>query len=86
MREEKVITTGTYLQELIEQKKREVAARRNDAGLVSMWPEAIKEVLPKFPNLGPVEKSALRGNVEGQIRRLCQVTKRDQHMFTPALK
>jgi hypothetical protein len=61
---EKVESPAAYLKERIAQKTREVAARQNDAGLVSMWPEAVKEVLAKFPNLSSEQRSALRANVE----------------------
>ncbi len=77
---------GTYLQQRIEQKTREVAKTRNNAGLVAMWPEAVKEVLVKFPSLSPAEKSALRSNVEGQVQLLCTRTGSDPHMFAPALQ
>jgi hypothetical protein len=47
-----------------------------------MWPEAVKEVLAKFPNLSPDEKAALRGNVDGQIHSMGGRTTQD---FTAAL-
>ncbi len=80
------LSPGSYLQELIVQKTREVAARHNDAGLVGMWPEAIRDVLSKYPNLSREERSSLRGNVEGQIKLLCARTKKSPHDFTPALQ
>lgn len=78
-------TPGTYFTKLIVQKMREVAKTRNAGGYVAMWPEAVKDVLAKFPNLSNVEKSALRSNVEGQIKLMCVRTRRSPHMFTPAL-
>jgi hypothetical protein len=48
-----------------------------------MWPEAVKEVLAKFPNLSPTDKEALRGNVDGQIHSMSARTKQD---FTAALQ
>jgi hypothetical protein len=83
---EKQITPGAYLKQLIDQKTKEVAATHNDAGLVSMWTEAVREVLAKFPNLSTVEKSALQVNVEAQIQALCTRTKRNLEMFKPALQ
>jgi hypothetical protein len=83
---EKIETPGTYLHERIEQKKREVAARHNDAGLVSVWPEAVREVMSKFPKLSAEQRASLRGNVEGQIKLLCVRTNKSPHTFTPALQ
>ena len=83
---EKQITPGTYFKQLIDQKTREAAATRDDAGLVSMWSATVKEVLVKFPNLSTVEKSALQVNVEAQIQALCTRTKRNLEMFKPALQ
>ena len=74
------------MQERINQKMREVAKRRNDAGLVSMWPEAVNDVLAKFPNLSRLERASLRGNVEAQIKLLCVRTNKSPHTFTPALQ
>ena len=48
-----------------------------------MWPEAVKEVLAKFPNLSPADKAALRGNVDGQIHSMGGRTHQD---FTAALQ
>lgn len=83
---EEPITPGTYLQQLIEQKSREVAKTQNTAGYFAMWPEAVREVLAKFPSLSPAEKTNLRRNVEGQVKMMCKRTRRDPHMFTPALQ
>lgn len=81
---EEPMTPGTYLQQRIEQRSREVAKTRNDEGYVAMWPEAVKEVLAKYPNLSPVEKASLRSSVEGQVALMCARTRRDPGMFTPA--
>jgi hypothetical protein len=62
---------------------RKVAKSNNAAGYVAMWPEAVKEVLAKFPNLSPAEKMALRSNVEGQIHSMGARTHQD---FTAALQ
>jgi hypothetical protein len=83
---EKIEAPGTYLQERIAQKTREAAARHNDAGLISMWPEAAKEVMAKFPKLTAEQRAALRGNVESQIHTLCVRTKKSPHEFTMALQ
>jgi hypothetical protein len=83
---EESVSPGIYLQQRIRQKMREVAKTNNAAGYVAMWPEVVKEVLAKFPNLSPQERVALRGNIEGQIRLLTKRTSRDPHMFTPALQ
>jgi hypothetical protein len=83
---EKLVSPGGYLQERIIQKQREVAHRRNSAGLISMWPEAVREVLAKFPDLSPEQRASLRGNVEGQIKLLCMRTRKSPHEFTPALQ
>lgn len=80
------MTPGTYLQQRIEQKSREVAKTNNAAGYVVMWPEAVKEVLAKFPNLSSAEKASMRRSIEGQIQSLCTRTRHDPHMFTPALQ
>jgi hypothetical protein len=76
MNEEK-ISPGAFLQQQITQRSRKVAKSNNAAGYVAMWPEAVKEVLAKFPNLSPDEKAALRGNVDGQIHSIGARTKQD---------
>ncbi len=76
---------GTYLQERIGDWSRKVAKTNNSAGYVAMWPEIVKEVLVKFPNLSPDEKAALRGNVTDQIQLLGKRVGQDPHMFTGAL-
>jgi len=83
---EERMTPGTYFQQRIEQRSREIAKARNDPGYVAMWPEAVKEVLEKFPNLSHEERASLRGNVEEQVKLMCTRTRRDPHMFTPALQ
>ncbi len=83
---EDLLSPGIYLQQRIEQRSREVANTRNDAGYVGMWPEAVKEVLAKYPSLSPAEKASLRANVEGQVQLMCARTRRDPHMLTPALQ
>ncbi len=83
---EELLSPGIYLQQRIEQRSREVAKTRNDAGYIAMWPAAVKEVLAKYPNLSPGEKASLRGNVEGQVQLMCTRTRRDPHMLTPALQ
>ena len=82
MNEEKV-SPGTFLLQQITQRSRKVAKSNNAAGYVAMWPEAVKEVLAKFPNLSLAEKAALRGNVDGQIHSMGARTKQD---FTAALQ
>lgn len=79
-------TPGTYFQKQIVQKQRAAIRRRNDAGLISMWPEAIHEVLKTFPDISPQQKAALRANVEEQVRLLCTRTRRRHEGFTPALQ
>jgi hypothetical protein len=76
MNEEK-ISPGVFLQQQITERSRKVAKSNNAAGYVAMWPEAVKEVLTKFPNLSPDEKAALRGNVDGQIHSMGARTKQD---------
>jgi len=83
---EQVVPVGRYLQERIVQKQREVAHSRNNAGLIAMWPEVVRETMSEYPNLSPAEKASLRGNVEGQIRLLCTRTGMDMHSFTTALQ
>ncbi len=82
MNEEK-ISPGAYLQRQITERSRKVAKSNNVAGYVAMWPDALKEVLAKFPNLSSDEKAALRGNVDGQIHSMGARTKQD---FTAALQ
>ena len=76
------MSPGAYLQKRITERSRKVAKSNNAAGYVAMWPEAVKEVLAKFPNLSPDEKAALRGNVDGQIYSMGGRTHQD---FTAAL-
>jgi hypothetical protein len=80
---EEQISPGAYLQKRITERSRKVAKSNNAAGYVTMWPEAVKEVLAKFPNLSPDERAALRGNVDGQIHSMGGRTHRD---FTAALQ
>jgi hypothetical protein len=80
---EKKLSPGAYLQQRITERSRKVAKSNNTAGYVAMWPEAVKEVLAKFPNLSPDEKEALRGNVDGQIHSMGGRTHQD---FTAALE
>ena len=80
---EQKISPGTFLLQQITQRLRKVAKSNNTAGYVAMWPEAVKEVLAKFPNLSLAEKAALRGNVDGQIHSMGARTKQD---FTAALQ
>ena len=82
---EQPVSPGSYLQERIAQKSREVAARHNAAGYISMWPEAVREVLQKFPNLSAVERATLRCAVESGIQNLSVRTKLNIHQFTGAL-
>jgi len=77
------ISPGAYFQRQITERSRKVAKSNNAAGYVAMWPEAVKEVLAKFPNLSPDEKAALRGNVDGQIHSMGGRTNQD---FTAALQ
>jgi hypothetical protein len=77
------MSQGAYLQQRITERSRKVAKGNNAAGYVTMWPEAVKGVLAKFPNLSPDEKAALRGNVDGQIHSMGGRTRQD---FTAALQ
>jgi hypothetical protein len=77
------MSPGAYLRQRITERSRKVAKSNNAAGYVAMWPEAVKEVLAKFPNLSPDEKAALRGNVDGQIHSMGG---RTNHDFTAALQ
>jgi hypothetical protein len=81
MNEEK-ISPGAYLQQRITERSRKVAKSNNATGYVAMWPEAVKEVLARFPSLSAAEKAALRGNVDGQIHSMGGRTNQD---FTAAL-
>ena len=80
---EEQMTPGAYLQRRITERLRKVAKSNNVAGYVAMWPEVVKEVLAKFPNLSPADKAALRGTVEGQIHSIGGRTHQD---FTTALQ
>jgi hypothetical protein len=51
-----------------------------------MWPEAVKEVLVKFPGLSHAEKTILHGNIKDQVRLLCTRTGSSPHLFAPALQ
>jgi len=74
---EQTITPGSYLQELIAEESRAVA--------ISMWSEAVRKVLQKFPNLSAEERATLRGTVEAGIRILSVRTRMDIHQFSGAL-
>lgn len=78
-------TPGSYLSELIEQESRAVAKRQNSAGYIAIWPEAIRKVMEKFPNLSPEERATLRGTLDGQIQMLCTRYNMDIHQFTGAM-
>jgi uncharacterized protein YdeI (BOF family) len=73
-----------YLQHCLEQKTREVAQTRNDAGYLGIWPAAVRELLEKYPNLTTEQKLTLRGNITEQIDALCRRTGQDIHQFTTA--
>lgn len=79
------ITPGTYLHELIEKESLAVAKRRNAAGYIAMWPEAVRQVMQKFPNLSSEERASLRGTVESQIKLLSIRMSLDIHQFSGAL-
>lgn len=82
---EQLLTPGSYLQELIAQESREVAKRHNDAGYIAMWPEAVRKVMEKFPNLPAAERASLRGTVESGIQQLSARINMDIHQFAGAL-
>ena len=82
---ERVLSPGMHLQERITQKMREAAARHG-VGLVSMWPEAVKEVLAKFPEPTAEQRAALQGNVSWQVKLLAARTGQSVHNFTRALQ
>ena len=79
------ITPESYLHELIEKESLAVAKRRNAAGYIAMWPEAVRQVMQKFPNLSSEEREGLRGTVESQIQLLSIRTSLDIHQFSGAL-
>ena len=82
--DERPTTPGSYLQELIAQESREVAKRHNAAGYIAMWPDAVRKVMAKFPNLSAIEKATLRATVESGIARLSARIKMDIHQVTGA--
>jgi hypothetical protein len=82
---EQTITPGSYLQELIAEESRAVAKRNNAAGYISMWSEAVRKVMQKFPNLSAEERATLRGTVEAGIRNLSVRTRVDIHQFSGTL-
>jgi hypothetical protein len=84
VKNERSLTPGNYLHELIEQKSREVAKRHNAAGYISMWSVAVREVLQKFPNLSAAERATLRATVESGIQRLSARINLDIHQFAGA--
>jgi len=75
------LTPGSYFHQLIEQKSRETAKRNNAAGYISMWSEAVREVMTAFPNLSAVEKATLRGTVDSGIQGLCGRMNLNPHQF-----
>jgi hypothetical protein len=83
---EEPMTPGTYLEQQIEKRSREVAKTNSPAGHAGMLPGAANEVIAKYPNLSPVEKASLRGSVEEQVRLICARTGCDPGMFTVALQ
>jgi hypothetical protein len=81
---EQPITPGSYLQELIAQESRAVGKRQNAAGYISMWPDAVRKVMEKFPNLSAAERATLRGTVESGIQQLSAHFNLDIHQFAGA--
>jgi hypothetical protein len=82
---EQAITPGSYLQELIAEESRAVAKRNNAAGYISMWSEAVRKVMQKFPSLSAEERVTLRGTVEAGIGNLSRRTRMDIHQFSATL-
>jgi hypothetical protein len=75
----------SYLHELIEQESRAVAKRNNAAGYMAMWPNAVRKVMEKFPNLSSTERATLRGTGEAGIQNLSVRMRLDIHQFSGAL-
>src|SRR5258708_26197667 len=82
---EQPLTPGSYLHELIAQESRAVAKRNNAAGYISMWPDAVRKVMKKFPNLTADERTNLRGTVNAGIQNLSVRINMDIHQFSGAL-
>ena len=78
------IAPESYLQELIAEESRAVAKRHNAAGYIAMWPDAVKRVMEKFPNLSPAERTALLATVESSIQLFSARTHMDIHQFAGA--
>ena len=78
------LTPFEYLQQRLDEKRREVAQTRNDAGYLGIWPAAVRELLEKYPNLTTEQKLTLRGSITEQIDALCRRTGQDIHQFTTA--
>ena len=81
---EQPLTPGSYLHELIGQESRAVAKRNNAAGYIAMWPDAVRKVMEKFPNLSSAERATLRGTVEAGIQNLSVRMRLDIHQFSGA--
>ena len=80
------VTEGTYLRERIKEKEREIAKSNFEAELIAIWPEVVKELLEKFPNLSPTQKVNLRAGVRDRVQSLSKRTGIDQDKFTQALQ
>ena len=83
---EQALTPGSYLQQLIDEESRAVVKRQNHAGYIAMWPEALRKVMEKFPNLSAQERAGLRCTVEEQVQLLSSRSGIDIHQFTGALQ
>jgi len=79
-----ILTPGGYLQELIAKESRAVAARHNAAGYIAMWPDAVRNVMEKFPTLSAAERASLRAAVEAGIERLSVRMNMNIHQFAGA--
>lgn len=82
---EQLLTPVSYLRELIDAESRAVVKRHNAAGYIAMWPEAIRKVMVKFPNLSADERTVLRGTVNSQIQMFCARRNMDVYQFTGAM-
>jgi hypothetical protein len=75
---------GSWLQERIAQKSREVAKTNNSAGYIAMWSSIVREALAQFPNLTSDEKARLRAHMEEGIEATAKRLGQDLHAFAGA--
>jgi len=83
---EEQVSPGTYLQQILNEKKGEVSATNNPAGFVAYLPWAAREVLIKYPALTSEQRTILRAALNDEVRLTCLRTGQNQELYTTALQ